>query len=176
MGQAFPDPFCPEIKLVRRCGFALNLGFNPLDVHAVDAAATDVDGSPFAALTISTQPEDDPGAPAGDRARRGGCSPPHHHRPAGERPRPVVQAATLAVATVARDLIELTLPDKLASGGGCPMSDPEAAPLIGDEEGEHGRRHCDGRMAARAAIRSRARASIPWRGVEPGEHPVETES
>jgi DNA-binding IclR family transcriptional regulator len=42
---------------VRRRGFALNLGSNQPDVHAVAAAIIDIDGQPVAAVTVSAPPE-----------------------------------------------------------------------------------------------------------------------
>ena len=57
LGAQDADDFLAELALVRRRGFALNLGSNQPDVHAVAAAILDVDGSPLAAVTVSAPPE-----------------------------------------------------------------------------------------------------------------------
>lgn len=57
IGAQHPDDFLAELALVRRRGFALNLGSNQPDVHAVASAILDMAGQPLAAVTVSAPPE-----------------------------------------------------------------------------------------------------------------------
>jgi IclR family acetate operon transcriptional repressor len=57
LGAQDPDSFLAELDAVRNKGFAVNLGSNQPDVHAVAAAVVDADGSPVAAVTVSAPPE-----------------------------------------------------------------------------------------------------------------------
>jgi IclR family acetate operon transcriptional repressor len=57
LGAQDPDDFLAELEIARRRGFALNLGSNQPDVHAVGAAILDIDGQPVAAVTVSAPPE-----------------------------------------------------------------------------------------------------------------------
>ena len=56
IGAQDADDFLAELAVVRERGFALNLGANQPDVHAVGAAVMDIDG-PIAAVTVSAPPE-----------------------------------------------------------------------------------------------------------------------
>jgi IclR family acetate operon transcriptional repressor len=57
LGATDPEAFLAEIEDVRARGFALNLGSNQPDVHAVASAIQDIDGRPVAAVTVSAPPE-----------------------------------------------------------------------------------------------------------------------
>jgi IclR family acetate operon transcriptional repressor len=57
LGAQDADEFLAELDLVRRRGFALNLGSNQPDVHAVAAAIVDTNGVPLAGVTVSAPPE-----------------------------------------------------------------------------------------------------------------------
>jgi IclR family acetate operon transcriptional repressor len=57
LGAQDADDFLAEMALVRQRGFAINLGSNQPDVHAVAAAIVNTDGSPLAAVTVSAPPE-----------------------------------------------------------------------------------------------------------------------
>jgi IclR family acetate operon transcriptional repressor len=57
LGAAKPDAFLAELDIVRSRGFALNLGSNQPDVHAVASAILDIDAKPVAAVTVSAPPE-----------------------------------------------------------------------------------------------------------------------
>lgn len=56
IGAQDADDFLAELALVRERGFAVNLGSNQPDVHAVGSAVMDIDG-PVAAITASAPPE-----------------------------------------------------------------------------------------------------------------------
>jgi IclR family acetate operon transcriptional repressor len=57
LGAQNADDFLAELELVRQRGFALNLGSNQPDVHAVAAAIVDADNAPLAGVTVSAPPE-----------------------------------------------------------------------------------------------------------------------
>jgi IclR family acetate operon transcriptional repressor len=57
LGAQSAEDFTAEIELVRQRGFALNLGSNQPDVHAVAAPILDGAGAPLAAVTVSAPPE-----------------------------------------------------------------------------------------------------------------------
>lgn len=57
IGAQDPASFVAELETVRRRGFALNLGSNQPDVHAVAAAVVGPGGAPAAAVTVSAPPE-----------------------------------------------------------------------------------------------------------------------
>lgn len=57
LGAQDADEFLAELDEVRRRGYALNLGSNQPDVHAVASAILDVDARPLAAVTVSAPPE-----------------------------------------------------------------------------------------------------------------------
>ena len=57
IGAQNAEDFIAEIDLVRARGFALNLGSNQPDVHAVAAPILDGTGAPVAAVTVSAPPE-----------------------------------------------------------------------------------------------------------------------
>jgi IclR family acetate operon transcriptional repressor len=56
LGAADPGVFLAELEIVRARGFALNLGSNQPDVHAVASAILDT-AQPVAAVTVSAPPE-----------------------------------------------------------------------------------------------------------------------
>jgi IclR family acetate operon transcriptional repressor len=56
IGAQDAGEFLAELDLVRERGFALNLGSNQPDVHAVGSAVMDIEG-PVAAVTVSAPPE-----------------------------------------------------------------------------------------------------------------------
>jgi IclR family acetate operon transcriptional repressor len=57
LGAQDPTSFLAELEAVRRKGFAVNLGSNQPDVHAVAAAIVGADGGAVAAVTVSAPPE-----------------------------------------------------------------------------------------------------------------------
>ena len=57
LGAQDPDSFLAELGEVRKRGFAINLGSNQPDVHAVAAAIVGANGGAVAAVTVSAPPE-----------------------------------------------------------------------------------------------------------------------
>lgn len=57
LGAMEPAELLAELAVVRAQGYAVNLGSNQPDVHAVAAAILDTDSRPLAAVTVSAPPE-----------------------------------------------------------------------------------------------------------------------